>query len=97
MLAYLSSKSTAAQGGQQTLETPEDPEKPWILFTPGKMPWKALKFQPTPEKLCSEVDFPRIKFWPCSAGTFFIPVTQGMRIYEVIGGGGENSMSFVVW
>ena len=52
------------QGGQQTLETLEDPEKPWNLFPPGKVPWKTLKIQPTPEKLCSEVDFPRINFWP---------------------------------
>ena len=79
-------------GWQQTLE---DPEKPWILFSLGKIPWKTLKLQPTPEKLCSEVDFPRINFWPCSSATFFIPVTQGRRIYDVIGG--KNSVSFVVW
>ena len=64
----------------------EDPEKPWILFAPGKIPWKTLKLHPTPEKLCSEADFPCINFWPCSAVAFFIPVVQGRRIYEVIGG-----------
>ena len=26
------------QGGQQTLETLEDPEKRWIFFAPGKIP-----------------------------------------------------------
>ena len=74
------------QGGKQTLETLEGPEKAWILFAPGKIPWKTLKLQPTHEKLCSEADFPRINFWPCSAVAFVIPVTQGRRIYEVIGG-----------
>jgi len=28
------------QVGQQTLE---DPEKVWIFFAPGKIPWKTLK------------------------------------------------------
>ena len=79
-----------SQGGQQTLE---DPEKPRILFAPGKIPWKTMKLQPNPEKLCSEVDFPRISFWPCSAATFFIPVTQGRRIYEIIGGKSSVSLS----
>jgi len=69
--------------------------KPWTpwktLKNPGfslplEIPWKTPKLQPTPEKLCSEVDFPRINFWPCSAFAFFIPVMQGRRIYEVIGG-----------
>ena len=69
------------QGGQQTLE---HPEKPWILFAPGKITWKTLKLHPNPEKLCSEADFPFINFWPCSAVAFFIPVMQGRRIYEVI-------------
>jgi len=78
--------SNLLQGGQQTLDTLEDPEKPWIFFASGKIPWKTPKLQPTPEKLCSEVDFPRINFWPCSAFAFFIPVMQGRRIYEVIGG-----------
>jgi len=82
------------QGGQQTLETLEDPEKPWILFVPGEIPWKTLKLQPTPEELCSEADFPCLTFWPCSAVAFFIPVSQGRRIYEVIGGGVINSISF---
>ena len=50
------------------------------------MPWKTLKFQPTPENLCSEADFPSINIWPCSAATLFIPVTQWRRIYGVIGG-----------
>ena len=68
------------------LLTMEDPEKPWTLFAPGKIPRKTLKLQPTPEKICSEADFPRINFWPCSAVAFFIPVTQGRRVYEVIGG-----------
>ena len=71
------------QDGQQTLE---DPEKPWILFASGQMPWKTLKLHPTPEKLCSEADLPRINFWPCSAVAFFIPVTQRRRIYEVVWG-----------
>ena len=48
---------------------------------------------PTPEK--SEADFLHISFWPCSAVAFFIPVTLGWRIYEVIGG--KNSVSFVMW
>ena len=69
-------------GGQQTLE---DPEKPWILFTPGKIPWKALKLHSTLEKLCSEAYFPCINLWPCSAVAFLISVMQGRRIYEVIG------------
>ena len=68
-------------------------QKPWILFAPGKSPWKTLKLQPTPEKLCSETDFPCINFWPCSAVAFFIPLMQGRSIYEVIGGGGKNSVS----
>jgi len=59
--------------------------KPWktlgFLF-----PWKTLKLQHTPEKLCSEADFPRINFWFCSVVAFFVPVTQRKRIYEVIGG-----------
>jgi len=50
------------QGGQQTLETLRDPEKPWILFSPGKIPWKTLKLQHSPEKLCSEADVPRVNF-----------------------------------
>ena len=58
------------------------------------MPWKTLKLQPTPETF-TEADFPRISFWPWSAVAFFIPVTQGRRIDEVIGG--KNSVSFVVW
>jgi len=39
------------QGGQQTLEALEEPEQPWILFASGKITWKSLKLQPTPEKL----------------------------------------------
>ena len=64
-------------------------------------PWKntleTLKLHPTPEKLCSEANFSCINFWPCSAVAFFISVMQGRRIYEVIGGGGKNSVSFVMW
>ena len=75
------------QGSQQTLEALEDPEKRWILFASGKIPWKTLKLHPNPEKLCSEADFTCINFWPCSAVAFFIPVMHGRRIYEVIGGG----------
>ena len=37
------------RGGQQILEPLEDPEKPWILFASGKMPWKTLVLHPTPE------------------------------------------------
>jgi len=74
------------QGCQRTLEALEDPEKPWILFAPGKIPWKTLKLHPTPEKLCSEADFPYINLWPCSAVAFFIPVMQGRRIYDVVRG-----------
>ena len=46
-----------SQGCQQILKSLEDPEKPWIFFVPGKIPWKSLKLQPTPEKLCCEADF----------------------------------------
>ena len=67
--------------------------KPWkTLKTPGyslpleKYSWETLKFQPTPEKLCSEADFPSINSWLCSAATLFIPVAQWKRTYEVIGG-----------
>ena len=64
------------QGSQQTLETLEDPEKPWIFFAPGEIPWKTLKLQPTPEKLCSEADFDAsifgfavlLHFYACSVG-----------------------------
>jgi len=73
-------------GGQQTLETLEDPEKLWIWFAPGKITWKSLKLQITPEKLCSEADFLCINTFPCSAFTFFFPVKQERRIYEVIRG-----------
>ena len=76
-----------AQGGQKSLETLEDTEKPWILFAPGKIPWKTLKIHPTTEKLCFEAYFPCINFGPCSAVALFIPVMQGRRIYEVIGRG----------
>ena len=72
---------------------PEDPEKLWIFFAPGKIPRKTLKLQPTPEKSCSGAGFPCINFWPCSAVTFSIPVTQRRRIYDVIGG----KTAFVVW
>jgi len=48
------------QGGQKTLESLGDPKKPWIFFAPGKIPWKTMKLQPSPEKLCSEADF-RVK------------------------------------
>ena len=68
------------------METLEDPKKPWIFFAPGKIPWKILKLQPTPEKSCSEEDFPRINFWPFSAATLFIPVMQQGGIYKVVGG-----------
>jgi len=65
------------QGCQRTLEALEDPEKPWILFAPGKIPWKTLKLHPTPEKLCSEAFFSVHQllalqygciFYSCSAG-----------------------------
>ena len=49
-------------------------------------PWKTLKLHPTPEKLCSEADFPCINVWPCNAGAFFVAVMQGRRIYEVVRG-----------
>ena len=81
-------QSIQLQGGQQALETVEDPEKHWIFFAPGKIPWKTLKLQPIPVKLCSEAYFPCINTWLCSAVTFFIPVGQWRRIYEVSGGGG---------
>ena len=58
------------QGGQQTLETLKDPEKPGIFFAPGKIPWKTLKLQHTPEKLCSEADFPHVNFWSYSTVAF---------------------------
>ena len=45
---------------QQTFETLEDSEIPWMFFSPGKILWKTLKLQPTPEKLCSDAGFPRI-------------------------------------
>jgi len=63
------------------------PWKPWktLKTLDSVCPWKTLKLHPTPEKLCSEADFPCIDFWPCSA-VAFIPVMQGRRIYEVIGG-----------
>ena len=68
--------------------------KPWKtlknpgFFAPGKILWKTLKLQPTPEKLCSEANFSCLSFWPCSAVAAFSPVTQGRRIYEVIRRGG---------
>ena len=47
MICYVGTyQELIIQGGQQTLktlETLEDPEKPWIFFTPGKIPWKTLK------------------------------------------------------
>jgi len=66
--------------------------KPWeSLRNPGfclalEIRWKTLKLHPTPEKLCSEADFPYINLWPCSAVAFFIPVMQGRRIYDVVRG-----------
>ena len=40
---------------------PENPRRPWkTLDCP--CPWKTLKLQPTPEKLCSEADF-RVKIF----------------------------------
>ena len=74
---------TLIQGGQETLE---DPEKPWIFFAPGKLPWEALRLQPAPEKFCSEADFLCSNIWPCSAVTLLHPVTQLKLIYEVSGG-----------
>ena len=75
---------------------PERPWKPWILLPPPReIPWKLLKLQHTPEKLCSEADFPRVNVWSCSAVAFYLPVTLRRRIYETIGG--KNSVSFVVW
>jgi len=65
------------QGGQQTLETLKDPEKPWIFFAPGKIPWKTLKLQHTPEKLCSEADFPHDNFWSYRAVAFFYSCNAG--------------------
>ena len=47
-LGGVCSRVIISQGGHQTLETLDDPEKPWILFALGKIPWKTLKFQPTP-------------------------------------------------
>ena len=44
---------------------PEDPEKRWIFFAPGKIPWKTLKIEPTPEK-CSESDLPHINIQRCN-------------------------------
>ena len=76
---------------------PGNPGRPWIFFAPRKMPWKTLELQPTPEKSCSSADFSRINFWPCSAATLCIPVTQRRRIYEVIGGGGGSSVPCVMW
>ena len=70
----------AVQGTQQTLE---DPEKPWIFFAPGKIPWKTLKLQPTSEKSCSEADFPRINCWPCSAVTSFYPCNAGEEDHTI--------------
>ena len=78
------------QGGQQTLETLEDPEKPWIFFVPGEIPWETLKLQPTPGKLCSEADFPSTDIWPCSTATFLIwgrlclPLLTGIGSRETI-------------
>ena len=63
--------------------------RPWEaldLFAPGKISWKTRKVQPTPERLCSEIDFPRINIWPRTVVTFFIPVRHWKRIYDVSGG-----------
>ena len=35
-IQFLFSLSKKQQGGQHTLKTLEDPEKPWIVFAPGK-------------------------------------------------------------
>jgi len=69
---FLAYSRLYVKGGQQTLETQEDPEKPWIFFAPRKILWKILKLQPIPEKLCSEADFPPSNFWPGSTVTFLI-------------------------
>ena len=45
---------------------------------------------PTPEKLCSEADFPRITFWPCSAVPFFIR-NAGEEDLGGCWGGGKNN------
>ena len=70
------------------METLEDPEKPWILFVQGKIPWKTLKVQPNPEKLCSDADFDTSIFGLAVLLHFFIPVALGRMIYKAIGGGG---------
>ena len=66
-------------------------KKPWkTLKKPGfclpleKYSGKILKSHPTPEKLCSEANFPCINFWSCSAVAFFIPVMQG-RFMRLLG------------
>ena len=83
------------QGGQQTLDTLEDAEKPWILFAPGKIPWKTLKLQPIPEKLWSETDFPCINFGLAELLHFLFLYRKGGGSMGLLVG--KNSISFVVW
>ena len=71
--------------GDAKPEWPTNPGRPWITLD-FVCPWKTLKLRPTPEKLCSEANFPCINFLACSAVAFFIPVMQGGGSLRLLGG-----------